>query len=35
MERQVGPGDIPVEAWKCVGEVAVEVLTTTHQDLSE
>ena len=25
--KAVGPDDIPVEAWKCLGEMAVEFLT--------
>ena len=25
--KAVGPDDIPVEAWKCFGEMAVEFLT--------
>ena len=25
--KAVGPDDIPVEAWKCLGELAVDFLT--------
>ena len=33
--KAVGPDDIPVEAWKCLGEVAVQFLTRTFNKVSE
>ena len=32
--KAVGPDDVP-EAWKCLGEVAVEFLTTTLNEILE
>ena len=31
--KAVGPDDIPVEAWKCLGEVAVEFLTKLFNNI--
>ena len=33
--KAFGPDDIPVEVWKCLGEVAVEFLTRTFNKISE
>ena len=33
--KAVGPDDISVEAWKCLGEVAVQFLTRTFNKVSE
>ena len=30
--KAVGPDDIPVEVWKCLGDIALEFLTKTVQD---
>ena len=31
--KAVGPDDIPVEVWKCLGEVVVEFLTGTFNKI--
>ncbi|KAF7644203.1 hypothetical protein LDENG_00226100 [Lucifuga dentata] len=31
--KAVGPDDIPVEVWKCLGEVAVEFLTRLFNEI--
>lgn len=33
--KVVGPDDIPVEAWKCLGEMAVEFLTRLFNKILE
>ncbi|KAK3530535.1 hypothetical protein QTP86_027896 [Hemibagrus guttatus] len=33
--KAVGPDDIPVEVWKCLGEAAVEFLTSLFNRVSE
>uniref|UniRef100_A0A096M6T7 Reverse transcriptase domain-containing protein n=1 Tax=Poecilia formosa TaxID=48698 RepID=A0A096M6T7_POEFO len=33
--KAVGPDDIPVEVWKCLGEPAVEVLTRLFDEILE
>ncbi|KAK3535500.1 hypothetical protein QTP70_016924 [Hemibagrus guttatus] len=33
--KAVGPGDIPVEVWKCLGEAAVEFLTSLFNRILE
>ena len=33
--KTVGPDDIPVEVWKCLGEVSVEFLTGTFNMILE
>ena len=34
-EKAVGPGDIPVEVWKCLGEIALEFLTKLYNRTME
>ncbi|KAI5618058.1 hypothetical protein C0J50_22647, partial [Silurus asotus] len=34
-EKSVGPDDIPVEAWRCLGEMAVEFLTRLFNRILE
>ena len=33
--KAVGPDDIPVEVWKCLGEIALEVLTKLYNRTME
>ena len=33
--KAVGPDDIPVEAWKCLGELAIDFLTTLFKKILE
>ena len=33
--KAVGPDDIPVEAWKCLGELAVDFLTRLFNKILE
>ena len=33
--KTVGSDDIPVEVWKCLGEVAVEFMTSTFNKILE
>ncbi|RJG15010.1 hypothetical protein D4A39_16735, partial [Alcanivorax profundi] len=33
--KAVGPDDIPVEVWKCLGEMAVEFLTRLFNNILE
>ena len=34
-EKAVGPADIPVEVWKCLGEIALEFLTKLYNTTIE
>ena len=33
--KAVGPDDIPVEVWKCLGEIALEFLTKLYNRMME